>query len=92
MSSERYQKQMKETVRTETAEMGSERECQLIEHFNPGRAAHSCSKTLYLWFILFSVDSPDIIRKKKKNKLSSKLGISKVVCELFFVKVYSLSH
>lgn len=69
MSSERYQKQVRETVRIETAEMRSEREYQLIEHFNPGRAAHSCPKTLYLCFILFSVDSPDIIRKQKQVKL-----------------------
>lgn len=90
MSSERYQEQMRETARTETARMRSERECQLIEQFNPGRVPQSCPKSLYLYLILFSDDSSNII--KKKNKLISKFTISKVVCELLFIKVDSLCH
>lgn len=67
MSSERYQEQMRETVRIETAKMTSERECQLIEQFNPGRAAQSCPKSLYLYFILFSDDRSNIIKKKNMS-------------------------
>lgn len=32
---------MREMMRTETARMRSEMECQLIKQFNPGRAAQS---------------------------------------------------
>lgn len=91
-----------ETVRVKTAKMRSEKECQLIEHFNWGRAAQSCPKTIYLWFILLSDGNSSIIkkqtnkqkernRKTTKNKLTSKLDISKLV-NFVFVKVDSLSH